>query len=241
VSGQEPRLGVVLLHGDHVVETLGLADPWSAPPPAGLPPGFFGHRDFWPVPTVYTVARAATGSAVLAGEPAAIRDVVAAVERLDASGQCQLIVGSCGYFHAAHESLCTATPVLLSGLDLLPLAMAGSARPVGILTYSAAATGELLRDHPDRDRLRVVGVDDRTNWAAISAADWITDPKWTIEGLRAELLDVVRYEVAHGRYTDVGSVVLECTVMPQFRSDLIGALARPVWDVAAVARTLLGT
>ena len=43
-----------------------------------------------------------------------------------------------------------------------------------------------------------------------------------------------------GAFTDIGSLVVVCTAMPAFRADIATALALPAWEVAAVARTLLG-
>lgn len=236
--GGSLRLGVVLLNADHATETLSAPDPFNVAPPAGLPPGFFGHRDFWRVPTVYAVAENATGPAILDGDPMAIADVVEAVERL--APHCDLIVGSCGYFHAAQPLLSTTTATLLSGLSLLPNALASTAAPIGVLTYNQDATIRLLAGHPERDRIRIAGVDHLSGWSAISLTDWVTHPRWTVGQLRAELLATCQAERDHGVLAEVGAVILECTVMPQFRSDIARVLAVPVWDVAAVAKTLLG-
>jgi hypothetical protein len=235
----KPRLGVVLLQADHAVETLDAPDPFHVPAPPGMPPTFFGHPDFWPVPTAFAVARDATGSSILELDKQAVRSVIDAIGRL--APLCDLIVGSCGYFVAALPFVTVETPLLLSSLQLLDAALRSSSRPLGVLTYNRSSTEKILADHPERDRLRVVGLDHMPAWGTISRPDWITARQWTEKALRTELLEICERERRGGALRDIGGIVLECTALPQFRSDIFEVLLCPVWDVSAIAKTLLGS
>lgn len=233
------RLGVVMLDGDYVVEKRDFSDPFDAPPHLALPAGYMNQPDFWPVPTAFAVAAGATVRELFNGTSAALEGVVAAVDRL--AQHCDLIVGDCGYMYwVVERSLLKAdTPALLSGLQLLPSALESTCRPVGVLTASRAATEEMLAGHPQRSRMRIVGLDQQPGWAALTRDDWITLHP-AVEQLRAELFDVCLHERQAGAFADVGALVLECTVLPRFRTELSTALALPTWDIAAVAKTLLG-
>ncbi|QOZ23868.1 hypothetical protein XH93_09745 [Bradyrhizobium sp. CCBAU 51753] len=61
-----------------------------------------------------------------------------------------------------------------------------------------------------------------------------------MDEFRRELIEVCLRERQGRAFMDIGSIVLECTAMPQFRADIVAALRLPTWDIAAVARSLLG-
>jgi hypothetical protein len=233
-------VGVVLLEADHAVETLDLEDPFGWEPPAGLAPGFFGHPAAWPVPAVFAVAKGATAAAAANGEPEAMRGVANAVARLD--GRCDLIVGSCGYFAEAWGAIETPprTPTLLSALDLLDDALRSTSRDVAVLSFSDAPAERFLATRSDAYRLRVVGISPAGDWPLIGRLDWALNPEWTMEGLERGLREVVERELRPGgRLADVGALVLECTVLPQFRRVLREYTGAPIYDVGAEAAALL--
>lgn len=233
-----PRLGIINLQYDGALDTADLPNPFNASAPPGLPPGFFMDPEFWPVPTAFAVAPGAIGTAITEGTPTAIAGIAAAVERL--ARHCDLIVGNCGYMYAARSQVQSDTPTLLSALQLLPNALESTRRPVGVLTFNRAATEKMLASHPDRSRLRIVGVDDQPGWSLIWTRDSMINGQLNVDLLRTELLGVCLKERHTGAFKDIGSLVLECTAMPQFSADLVAVLALPIWDIAAVARGLLG-
>lgn len=235
-----PRLGVVSLDGiGYPSSTVELPNPFDVPPPRpDEPRGYFFHANFWPVPIAHAIAR--TRQITLEGKPkpGAIKAIADAVDRL--APHCDLIVGNCGYMYYARSAVQSETPTLLSALELLPHALASSTRPVGILTFDKKITEQMLADHPDFARLRIVGVGDLPNWSVLWQEDWYKrNPRITDE-LRREILEVCLRERQAGAFAEIGALVLECTAMPQFRTDIVAALRVPTWDIAAFAKSMLG-
>jgi hypothetical protein len=234
-----PVLGVVLLDGDHVTETARLESPFEWTPRHEAVRGFFGDPRTWPAPTLYAVASAADGPAMLDLRPAALQGVADAIQRLE--GRCDLLVGGCGFFAAAWPLLRAQPhlPVLLSGLDLLDAALELTTRPVGILTYAAATTQRILQERPAQERMRIVGLETVGDWRYLAQQDWITRPRWTTDGLERGLRDLMGAEATSGAFADIGALILECTALPRFRSIIREYLDVPIFDVASVARSLL--
>ena len=233
-------VGVILLEADHAVETLDLEDPfaWEAPP--GLTKGFFGHPQAWPVPTLFAVARGATAAASAAAEPEALQGVADAVARLD--GRCDVIVGGCGFFAWAWPVIETppATPTVLSGLDLLDVALRASSHDVAVLSFSDAPAKRFVETRADASRVRVVGISPAGDWPLIGRPDWAVNPEWTIEGVEAGLREVLDAEARPGGALDrTGGVVIECTVLPQFRSVIREYTPAPIYEAGAFALSLL--
>jgi hypothetical protein len=233
-------LGVILLEAEHSVETIDLADPFGWRPPAGLGDGFLGHPGAWPVPTLFAVANGATGRSSAQCAPEALRGVAEAVERLD--GRCDVIAGGCGYFGAAWSAIGTppATPTVLSALDYLDAALSATSRDVAVLSMNGQAARDFLGGRPDAGRCRVIGLDDAGHWPLIARPDWVTDPQWTLKGLEQGLREVLTAAaVPGGALDDVGALLLECTVLPQFHSVVREYTRAPIYDVAAMVRQLL--
>jgi hypothetical protein len=231
-----PRtIGVILLEADHSVETLDLPDPFAWEPPAGLTSGFWGNPAAWPLPVVFAVARGATGAASAQRTPEAVQGVVDAIARLD--GRCDLIVGGCGYFGAAWPALPAPprTPTVLSGLDLLDDALRSTSADVAVLSMSADAAAGFLASRPDANRIRVVGMDGARDWDGFAHPDWAIAPQWTLDGLESGLRDVL----GTGALDGIGAVVIECTVLPQFRSVIREHTPAPIFELGAVVAQLV--
>jgi hypothetical protein len=73
------------------------------------------------------------------------------------------------------------------------------------------------------------------NWRLLEREDYGLDPAWTASALERELLERVGARIADGTLSEIGAVVLECTVMPQFREALEGTLGVPIFDLASTA------
>ncbi len=233
-------LGVIVLEAEHSVETLDLPDPFAWRPPAGLSAGFYGNPDAWPLPTLFAVAENATGRSSAEGTPAAVQGVVDAVARLD--GRCDLIVGGCGYFGAAWPHLDPAprTPTVLSALDHLDDALRSTSRDVVVISMSGSAATTFLAPHPQSARVRVIGLDDAADWPLIGRPDWATAPQWTLDGLERGLRDVLAVAARPGGpLVDAGAVVLECTVLPQFRRVIREYTRAPIIDVGRIVDGLV--
>lgn len=233
-------IGVVLLDADHSVETLDHDDPFAWEPPPGLTSGFFGHPAAWPLPTVFAVAWGATAAAAARGEPEAMQAVAEAVKRLD--GRCDLIVGSCGFFAEAWDAIemPPSTPTILSAFDLLDEALRSTAKDVAVISFSEEPAIRYLATRPDAGRIRIVGLTPAGDWPLIAPLDYAIRPQWTVAGLEAGLREVIAREVQPGgRLDDVGALVLECTVLPQFRHVIREYTNVPVYDAATAATALL--
>ena len=242
-SGARRRLqtvGVVLLEADHAVDTLDLEDPFGWVPAPGLTSGYFGHPDAWPVPALFAVAEDATAGAAADGDAAASRGVAQAVARLD--GRCDLIVGSCGFFAYAWEAIEArpATTTLLSGLDLLDDALGASERDVAVLSFSETSARRFLDRRADRGRLRAVGLTPAGDWPKVGVPSYATNPTWTLEGLEAGLHEVLERETRPaGALDGIGALVIECTVVPQFRGLLREYVTVPILDASTAAIAML--
>lgn len=132
------------------------------------------------------------------------------------------------------------TPTLLSGLQLLSLALESTSKPIGVLTFEKKATQQMLAGHAGFDRFRVVGLDHVPTWAQFRNPDRYVKELQPPEQLRKELVEDCRRERESGAFKDIGGLVLECAATPQFRSDLVEVLGVPVWDVGAFAKAMLG-
>lgn len=233
-------LGVVLLEADHSVETLDIPEPFSWQPPEGLPPGFFGHPQTWPVPAVFAVAAGATGRSSADGAPQAMRGVADAVRRLD--GRCDMIVGGCGFFGLAWPLLDPRprTPTMLTALDFLDAALAVSRCDVAVISTSTADGRHATAGHPAAGRVRVVGLDGVGDWSAFAKADWAYRPAWTMKGLEQGLRQILgRAAQPGGPLYGAGAVLLECTVLPQFRSVIREYTRAPIYDLVSIVHATL--
>lgn len=238
-STSDRRLGVVLLESPHAVETLGFPDPFGVPAPPDLSPISMGHVDFWQVPTAYAVAERATTETLLSGDHEAIAGVKSAVNRLAA--HCDLIVGNCGYMYVAGTQINPEKPTILSALQFLRIALESTEAPVGIITFDRSGTERLLRDHPQRDRLRILGLNTMPGWASVAEPGGLSEKRLDVDRLRTEILELcLREKQPTGIFKDIGSAILQCTLTPVFRPIIAAALAAPIWDLATTAHALIG-
>jgi hypothetical protein len=237
------RLGIVLLDGPSRKEAFGCFRPDDAEGLAPTQRGFFAHPATWSVPTAYAVARGATAEATLAAAPQATAGLSEAVRRLD--GSADLIISDCGFFWGVAQGtlLWAQTPLLLSGIDLLGLAATVTSQPIGVLSYSRERALAMLSKHPLLDRLRVIGFSAEPAWRPL-APESCDRPDWRATALdRAalgdDLMRILRAELANGELTGVGSLVVECTVIPQFRHLLTEITALPIFDIGTMAEALV--
>lgn len=234
------RLGVVLLDLPHYREKFGVFEPGDEQGLGSLPRGFFEHPMTWPVPTAFAVAPGATARRTLDAHPAAAEGLLTALGQL--RGHCRVVITDCGFFWAARRALSDLPdpPLLSSGLELLELAARMTDRPIGILTFSAPSLEPLLSDHPLRDRLRVVGFSDLSQWAAFDCEDYATNRRWTLAEFRDQMLQRIGEELDGGSLAQVGALVIECSLMPQFGREIRELSGLPVLDSASAALAMLG-
>lgn len=238
---QEPRLGIALLSSAHYQATSGSFLPTHDRGLGELPPGWFESPRTWPVPTEYVVPTAASAEAVLRGELPAMRSFSAAVEQI--RDRVTLTIADCGFYWAArrYPGLLDNAGRILFSLDLLPVACDVAPGHVVVLTYSAEHAAHLLRDHPLRHRLQLVGLSDLPTWRKVRPDDFVIAGGWTTAGLRAEMCARLVALAHDGAFDAVAAVVLECTILPQFKSDIAGIIGAPTFDAGSVASDMLKT
>jgi hypothetical protein len=238
-TSRSPILGVALLDNHHVRASFGRFSPEQREGLGSQQPGSFECPATWPVPTVHAVAGGAGPEPTLRGSAAAVAGLEEAVKRL--APEVDLITTNCGFFWSGWRKLRgeMRTPLLLSGLDFLDVALGMTTGPVGVLTYSEECLREMLKEHPQLTRLRIVGYSDLPAWAAIRVPDYVARGGWSPEALQAEFLERTRAEFGRGRLRDIAVLVLECTGMPQYRSELRKLTTVPIFDVHALATALL--
>jgi Asp/Glu/hydantoin racemase len=151
------------------------------------------------------------------------------------------IIGDCGYMAIFQEVIQKSVniPVAMSSLLLVPLAarMSPHGRKVAILTFRAESLNEAhfracgwsSKDIP----ILVEGVEDQWAWAALSR------PEHPFHGpeLEQQLSDVA--QKVKRKHPDLGSVVLECTVMPPFAQKIQRELRVPIYDMTMLASFLV--
>lgn len=237
MSGNQMSLGVVLMDDHYAVEggpaelaAVEFKYPWV----------MMSDDGFWGIPIHTAVARGADAPALLGASDAGAAAVAGAVERLD--GRTQLILGNCGFMWSAARRISEGvkTPTITSALEFLDLALRMTSAPVGIMTYNAASLDLLLTDHPDRERIRVLGLSDLPAWSAVSAPDWLQRGGWTFVELEAQMLERLALARAPGgMFEPMTILILECTFLPSFRSRIRAVAAVPVLDIVSFAAAAL--
>ncbi|SEK13467.1 aspartate/glutamate racemase family protein [Paraburkholderia diazotrophica] len=232
-SAKRPLLGVIKLDDGDASEAAneGPVMPFAVDDPA-----------YWTVPLCKTIAKGADAAANKVPTPEAARGILEAAQRLD--GHTDMIIGGCGYMWASRKHLYeqTSTPVLTSALEFLDLALRMTKLPVGIITWDAVPLMPLLKEYPGIERLRFVTIRDLPDFQK-----WVLDPcgeqapcGWSKERIAQQLSD--RLSGAFGRdgvFNDVGVLVLECTLMPDFRDTIRALTAIPILDLLSFAKAAL--
>ncbi|MEM5433425.1 MULTISPECIES: hypothetical protein [Cupriavidus] len=196
----------------------------------------------WPVPLSKTIAQGADAVSNKIPTTAAANGILEAAKRLD--GRTDLIIGNCGYMWASREHLYgqTATPVLTSALEFLDLALRMTKSPVGIITWDAKPLVPLLKNHSGFDRLRFLSINDLPDWA-----NWVFDRcadenpcRWSKDGMARQLTEcLVEAFDKDGAFNNIGVLVLECTLVPDFRKKIREVTSIPVLDLLNFAKTAL--
>lgn len=230
-----PTLGIVVMDDDEAREETSV----ELAARDGIPPWRMNDPSFWPVPFRTAVAHGAHIDGLLAATRGAVDGITNAVSRLDR--QTDMIIGDCGFMWAATDHLTArSTPTLLSGLDLLDLALGMSNRSVGIISYDAAALDSLLSNHVQRERIRIVGLNDMSQWKAVGSAGYMKRTDWSIDGLVEQLMDRLSEAVCEGRTFDgVAVLILECTMLPDFRRAIRTVTNLPILDLITFTEAAL--
>ena len=195
------------------------------------PPGHIKNPSSLPFTLSYEIISGLTVPDLLnVPSPDMLAPLVAAARRLEARGV-KAITGSCGFLALFQPQIARAVtvPVCLSSLLLLPLIHAMTARPVGVLTASAAA---LTPEHfaavgAAQVPVEVEGMDQSAEFAQVILRN--ERQAMDLEQIEADLIIAGQRLIV--RAPEVGAILLECTDLPPYAAALQRALARPVFDV----------
>ncbi|MGR0319838.1 aspartate/glutamate racemase family protein [Agromyces sp. ZXT2-3] len=194
-------------------------------------PGNVANASTYSYPVRFAVVEGADSPRLIGGDPTLLEPVLAAAHGLVRDG-CRAIVGACGYFARFQRELAEAlpVPVFLSSLCQVPMILGGlqPRQRLGILCAKASSL--------DQRMLTAVGVRED---APIVVAGMEHSP-----GFRGAILedqgwmdlDQVRDEVVGAAvrlaadHPDIGGLLLECSDMPPYATQVQEATGLPVWD-----------
>ncbi|MFJ4027990.1 hypothetical protein ACIPWF_10615 [Paenarthrobacter sp. NPDC089989] len=239
MSEVKPLLGVILCDLDsYPVDYVECLTP-DAPGISDNPVGFFENPASWQgLPVAYAVARGARVEPLVNGEPEAVEAFWAASEKL---AHCPLVITDCGFFFYARKDMRQTANVITSGLDLLPIASVLTSKDIGVLTVSESLATKLLGDHVLSSRIVIAGMEGEPGWATMLTNDHALGNGWDQPLLKEGVASVVRREFGPGgRFENIGVLVLECTLLPEFRREIRKYTSVPILDVASFALNALG-
>lgn len=194
-------------------------------------PGDIGHAGTWPFPVQYRVVRTATPERVVLGDPEPLFDrFVEAGRELVASG-CDGIATNCGFLVPFQDRMAEAlgVPVASSSLMQVPAVarLLPAGQQVGIVTISAATLGtHHLEAAGIAKGTPIEGTDPGGEFATRILRD---ASELDFSRARAEVVDAAVRLVE--RHPSVGAIVLECTNMVPYASEIRRTTKRPVFSI----------
>jgi Asp/Glu/hydantoin racemase len=198
-------------------------------------PGHIRNPKTFDFPVLYQVVSGATADRVVnQGDPSLIEPFCQAARALVGRGAAAITSG-CGFLVLFQQELADAVtvPVFASSLVQLPMvhSMLAAGQTVGLLTakQEALTPRHLATIGAESVPVRIAGMADQQEFREVM-----------LEGRRAELdVERLRQEVltVAGRLADdptLGAVVLECTDLVPFASDVQRLLGVPVFDIVTL-------
>jgi len=205
-------------------------------------PGDMGNAATFPFPVRYhRVAGANPDLVVRRGAEGLLPAFSAGARELEREGV-GAITTNCGFLVKYQRELAGAVsvPVFTSSLLLVPLVhrMLPAGRRVGIMTVNAATLGaEHVRgagigsDIP----IAVAGMETEKEFTRVLLGDEL---ELDVEAAREEHVRVARRLV--GEHPDLGAIVLECTNMPPYATDIQRETGLPVFDIVSLVTMVHG-
>jgi len=195
-----------------------------------LLPGNVVNATTYAFPVRYKVLREATIPRILRADPALLDLIIEAGREFEQEGVCAM-VGACGYFANYQREVAAELdiPVFLSSLLQVPMihrALKPGGR-VGIMFADASAANPNMLEAcgvtPDIP-IACVGMEDQTTFRSILDGTGAFDH----DAMEKELVGRARQLVTE--HPDVGAILLECSDMPPFASEIQRAVGLPVFD-----------
>jgi hypothetical protein len=194
--------------------------------------GSLGNPATFNYPVIYETVPGATGDRVVYDGESMTSAYISAAVKLVARGA-GVITTNCGFTILFQKDLADSisVPVITSALVLLPLISNLISRQgeIGILTYdSESLQNNILnsgRVAIPQDRLAIQGFHNFSSWSELNQPT----PKVDAEQMKKDLVTGCHEILAQN--PNLEALILECTGMPRFRSDVQHIAKRPVFDI----------
>jgi Asp/Glu/hydantoin racemase len=190
-----------------------------------------GHAATWPFPVHYRIVREASPDRVVRRGATGLRDAFIDAARALVADGVDGITTNCGFLSVFQEDIADAVAVPVATSALMQVAMVNRLLPrsrrAGILTISAAA---LTREH-----LAKAGVPEGTPIGTTEGGREFTrailDNEMQLDVEAARRDNVEAAEGLAAAYPDLGAIVLECTNMTPYATDITAATGLPVYSM----------
>ena len=193
--------------------------------------GDMGNAGTWPFPVLYHVVDGASPERVVLGAADGLleRFIDAARSLVDTGADG--ITTNCGFLSLFQRELQAAVPVPVVTSSLLQVPFVERILPpgrrAGVLTISAASLSARHRDAagmpPDTP---VMGVDPQGEFATAILGD-----RLEMDVARARADNLAAAQALVNDHPEVGAIVLECTNMIPYATDIARVTARPVFSM----------
>jgi len=197
-------------------------------------PGDPGHAGTFDFPVCYATAHGFGVDDMLQYRPERLGPAIAAVKELEQAGV-GFVAADCGLFSIYQRDLAAASgvPFLGSALSLVPL-VAQSLSPLSAVGIVTGHTGYLREAHLatvgiDPARVVVAGMEECSEFCRV-VIDGGGGPD--VGALRAGTVEAATRLTAGSR--PIGAIVLECSNLATFRSDVQQVIGVPVFDMVSL-------
>ncbi|MDR2076641.1 MAG: aspartate/glutamate racemase family protein [Desulfovibrio sp.] len=173
------------------------------------------------------------------GDPAIAGELIAVARHLVEKEGCRAISSACGFFGHFHAQVADAldVPVALSSLVQVPWIQATlkKGRKIGCLSANASAISEGLMKSCRIEDTSALVVKDLRHEEQFSA---IMEDRGGFDngGVRWEAVRAA--EELAAEHPDIGAILLECSDLPPYASDIQRAVGLPVFDFITLIRWL---
>ncbi|MFG6566978.1 aspartate/glutamate racemase family protein [Sulfitobacter sp. 1A13679] len=192
--------------------------------------GDVGHAGSWDFPVRYAVVPGATPEAIVCDDIDPFVQAFIAVGRDLIAEGCTGIATTCGFLALIRPRLAEALGVPVAASALEQAGQIAACLPpgqrVGILTISAATLSPA--------HLRAAGVPEGSPVVGMEGSGFARTilgnlPDLDVAQARAEMVQAAQQLVE--AHADVGAILLECTNMVPYASDIAAATGRPVHSI----------
>ncbi|WP_170763322.1 aspartate/glutamate racemase family protein [Ruegeria lacuscaerulensis] len=200
------------------------------------PPGHIKNPSSLPFPVLYEMIDGVTVPKLLNNPtPELLEPFIKGAQRLEAEGV-RAITGSCGFLALFQKELAAAVsvPVFASSLIQVPLAFNMTGAPVGILTADASALTQRHFEGVGAAGIPVAvkGLEETSEFAEVILRN--TRTRMDTDLIESEVLNAVRNLKREA--PEIRSLVLECTDLPPYASQIQQELKLPVFDLTTLAQ-----